>query len=181
MTGTGPRLKRPITSEKVMENIKPGDRMQHTRTGEPFRFASLRGEMLIASDGKQYPQSECRFIGDTGFIPFADAASTTDEGRALLAEIHDTEIESANISSRVLFGRDVNGLDLLRLRRIVSDLKHERREQRATPGTCWQCGNPVAAGGLECRPCHEGINRASYTRMMAGQFLAEPGRLPRWV
>jgi hypothetical protein len=165
--------------------VPKGYRIQFVHTGEWFKLASVTDDTVTSDDGREYRRDECRPIGDTGFIPFADPANTTDEGRALLAEIRDNEMEGANITSRAVYGRSVGELDLIRLRKIVAGVKYERRErerrQNPTPGTCWQCGCTVAAGGSECRPCHEGLTPAQYAREMRKVFITKPEPLPTWM
>src|SRR5258708_1664137 len=112
--------------------------------------------------------------------PFGEPANTTDEGKAILESLTDAERLAANINSRVLYGgRNVDELDLPRLKTMWRGIQSERREQeqRGTPGHCWQCGTPTS--GSECRPCHEGMTPQAYTRTMTGIFLTKPARLPR--
>lgn len=165
--------------------VTPGYRMQNLLTGEPFKYAGACDEWIIADDGREYRRDECRPIGGMGFIPFANFANTTDEGRELLAEIRADEMEWADLHSRVLFFRKVDELDLIRLRRVVSDAKclRRERERRAnpTPGHCWQCGNSTGGTSIECRPCHEGMTPHAYGRAMSKIFLTEPQPLPSWM
>ena len=118
-----------------------------------------------------------------GFIPFGEVATASDEGRALLAEIQPSELDAANINALAVYGRAVAELDVLRLKRVVADVKYTRREreQRNAPGRCWQCGCEVAASGRECRPCHEGMTPTKYGRIIGQQFVSKPAPLPRWL
>jgi hypothetical protein len=116
--------------------------------------------------------------------PYGEPANRTDEGKAILAMITAAELAAANITSRVLYGgRDVDALDLSRLRTMWRGIQIERREkeQRGTPGTCWQCGTPTGGTSVECRPCHEGMTPAQYGRAMSKVFMTKPNALPSWM
>ena len=109
-----------------------------------------------------------------GFVEWEAPANESDEGRALLAEIRPDEMEGAEIWSAAYMMRPLLELDVLRLKRVLMWLKEERRERarKTTPGVCFQCGCKVAAGGSECRPCHENISPASYNRMVRRYHLS---------
>jgi hypothetical protein len=100
--------------------------------------------------------------------------TTTDERAALLAQIRANEMAFAEAHSLAYCRKPLAELDAAQLRNVVAAVKNWRREcgRDTTPGVCWQCGCEVAAGGSECRPCHEGIKPISYQRTMRGYFLA---------
>ena len=110
-------------------------------------------------------------MSNADYFRWEAPATESDEGRALLAEITADEYESANLISRKYFSRDLDQLDVRRLRVMVQGVK-EDRAPRPTGGVCFQCGCGVAAGGSECRPCHENVSPASYNRMVRRYHLS---------
>jgi hypothetical protein len=86
-----------------------------------------------------------------------------------------------------MYGQPLASLTVEQGLHLMNAIDKEARRQQPpkpstlTPGRCVECGAFVAAGGVECRACHEGISPDSYTRAMKGIFLTEPGPPPgRW-